>query len=672
MYPVSLALKAKIQLDGSETEKRMAMVLFDDGVQVMSTFELNQLASLTYSDQTCDQIFEVIEVVMSNPMEHSVLSVQKSIVVAQHVLTYGSEKCVNSAWGLTRWVNMLCEFNTVLMAQKQMGVSSWWNSVKGGAVDYGFPVREAAQKLIVLLQDEARVRQLRMDKSDPNSLVPVGNDSVAYVSDDVRLFMLKKRMKEQELVITKSNLAKSHGGFGSGYSAKNGQTVVGAAHSLDEMMARAEREKKRYTDDGPIHVRAPKVNTYQQPTMATTRSIPQPEMDLLDMGVSPSVPAPATVPSAIDLLDFGVSTTPATPIIVDMFSPATAAPTVHDPFGSISAYPPVAQTTVNGTGDLLSMMSMSSTTPAPPSVSAHQSIFDLTPPPTSAVPSAHRSIFDLTPASAAVPFQVENSMVAPVSNLPPVGSAASPSVFDATSENTVAIGPAQPMNAYFSPPVAQSVMASNEDRYAALDALAGPEPKASGSFLTGLEAQNRILSFTNAPVAPATTVAAGMGTNSLGGVMDLANMALTGIFGGTSQGLTVPRFGNDVSTMMAEAPSDILPPDLPIPLPPLAPVHNSYSVSGTLSSYGMTYAMPEEPQLPPDYGNPMGIIAPTIIAPGGGIPGISETYGPPPAAADDDDDGGGFGFAMGGKSGMGLGDPVGPPPGAPPPLPPGL
>jgi hypothetical protein len=320
---------------------------------------------------------------------------------------------------------------------------------------------------------------------------------------------------------------------------------------------------------------------------------------------------------------------------------------------------------------LLSMMSMSSATPAPPSLPAHQSIFDLSPPPTSAAPLAHKSIFDLTPTSAAMPFQPENPMVAPVSNLPQVGSVASPSVFDPPSECAVAINPAPSMNVYPSPPVTQSVMASNEDRYAALDALAGPESKTSGSLLTGLEAQNRILSFTNAPVAPATTVAADMGTTSLGGVMDLANMAYTGIFGNTSQGLSVPRYGNDVSTMMAEAPSDLPTPDTPMQPRPPALIPESYSGSSAMPSYVMAYAMPEEPpHLAPDCGNPTGILAPTIIAPSGGIPGISETYGPPPD--EDDDDGGGFGFAMGGKSGMGLGDPVGPPPGAPPPLPPGL
>jgi hypothetical protein len=65
-------------------------------------------------------------------------------------------------------------------------------------------------------------------------------------------------MQEQQFITTKSNLAKAEGGFGACFQARDGQNVVGAGHSLEEMIAMAERGKNKYTDDGPIHVKPQK------------------------------------------------------------------------------------------------------------------------------------------------------------------------------------------------------------------------------------------------------------------------------------------------------------------------------------------------------------------------------------------------------------------------------
>ena len=68
-------------------------------------------------------------------MEHSVLTVQKSLVITKHVMIYGSEKCVNSALALQRGVETLQEFNTVLWAQKLQGAAAMMHRFKGGGVD---------------------------------------------------------------------------------------------------------------------------------------------------------------------------------------------------------------------------------------------------------------------------------------------------------------------------------------------------------------------------------------------------------------------------------------------------------------------------------------------------------------------------------------------------------
>ena len=64
-------------------EKQVKALLFDEAIQVLSTFELNQVASLTYGELVCDQIFEIIEKVVAQPMNYTPLSVQKSLVITK-------------------------------------------------------------------------------------------------------------------------------------------------------------------------------------------------------------------------------------------------------------------------------------------------------------------------------------------------------------------------------------------------------------------------------------------------------------------------------------------------------------------------------------------------------------------------------------------------------------
>jgi ENTH domain len=116
-------------------QKQVGEVLFNDSLHVLSSFELNRIASLTYGEMVCDEIFEMLEEVQRRPMEHSVLTVQKSLVITRHVLVYGSEKCVNSALALHRGVEMLLEFNTVIWAQKLQGAAAVMHRLKGGGVD---------------------------------------------------------------------------------------------------------------------------------------------------------------------------------------------------------------------------------------------------------------------------------------------------------------------------------------------------------------------------------------------------------------------------------------------------------------------------------------------------------------------------------------------------------
>mmetsp|Transcript_18888 Transcript_18888/g.31231 ORF Transcript_18888/g.31231 Transcript_18888/m.31231 type:complete len:606 (+) Transcript_18888:121-1938(+) len=593
----------------SEAEKRLAGLLFEETQQVLSTFEMNQIASLSYEDETCEQIFDMLEEVMAHPMKSSVLAVQKSLFVAKHLLIYGSEKCVNSCWGLSSHVEELCHFNTVILAQKQQGIGSWWQSVKGGGVDKGFPVREASQKLHVILSDAPHIQQLRHDNADPNSLVPVGStEKVAFVSDEVRHYMLKKRMDEHALLHTRSNLVKSVGGFGSGYNSKDGQTVVGAAHSMEEMMKRAEKEKKKFTETGPVHYKPKPPKPVAAPKPPPPPAGP---IDLLDFTAS----APAAPEPQVDLLGFG-GAAPAPPTI-DIFAPAPPAPaaaTNGDLLGGdllgggLLGGATVATEPVKDTADLLSLMAVS------------------VPATTTEVNLMNRAAIDGD----------SNGLL---------------SMNGLTGDGLLASGGLGGMLSTTEDPTAakSSVMTSNLDRFAALDALSPPAPVMTK--LSGIEAENRILSFTGSvptlsnegppplpteapPPLPPTNVDAGGdfmgGTSAMGGGSPMGG----GGMGADAMG-GMPTMGG-------------------------APM-------GSMQSFGMAppvEAPPLPTEAPPFYPSPVTPVAMVYDTEPGTTMGVAAKYGGGTSVDDDDD-----GFVMGGSSGAGL-EPMGAMPSAPPPPPP--
>ena len=123
-----------------------------------------------------------------------------------------------------------------------------------GGVDRGGPVREVATDVCRLLANINQLRQIRNANASPNSLVPIGDDSVGFVSDEVRLMVLKKRIEEEHRIRLQSNLAKSEGSFGGGYNSRDGNVVVGAAHGIEEMIKMAKKETSKYSDDSRGYV----------------------------------------------------------------------------------------------------------------------------------------------------------------------------------------------------------------------------------------------------------------------------------------------------------------------------------------------------------------------------------------------------------------------------------
>jgi hypothetical protein len=230
-------------------EKQLRPLLLDESVQVLSTFELNQIASLTFNDVLCDDIFEVIEKICSKPLEYTPISIQKALVVTKHIVIYGQDKCVNYGYGLIDYFKSLTNFNTVLMTQQQGGALAFFQSIQGGGVDKGGPVRDSSQQLVNLLSNIPELQRLRQAKASQESLVPIGDDKVAFVTDEVRHDILKKRIEAERQIQIKSNLAKADNGFGAGYGSRDGKSVVGAAHGIEEMIKMANLQKKKFTDE---------------------------------------------------------------------------------------------------------------------------------------------------------------------------------------------------------------------------------------------------------------------------------------------------------------------------------------------------------------------------------------------------------------------------------------
>ena len=587
----------------SRAEKQLKPLLLDEGCHVLSTFELNQIASLTYGDLVCDEIFELMEKMFSRPIEYTPLTIQKTLVVLKHILIYGSEKCVNSGYGIGAFVQNLTTYNTVLLAQQQKGTGAFFQRLKGGGVDHGGPVREAATAVQQLLSNIHELQRIRNERASKESLVPIGSDKIGFITDDVRHYLLKRKIEEHQKIHIKSNLAKSAGGFGGGYNATDGKNVVGAAHGIEEMVKIATRNKRQFSDDGPVGpseeekilaelLAEAKAAEAEKKKAEDARKAAQNEALL--GGLNPMSSKPVG-----DLLDFGggdlLGGSTGTP------APAQSSSGVHDFFGMTSTAPAPAHS-----DDLLglgrgndNLIGAASTTQA----------VDLFAPVTQVPNTSSTSIggvggdllgmATVTPTTAAVdPFASMAINAAPVNNPSPALALSSDSTGIASMMTNMDISSGQ--NTQKKP-----VMASNKDRFSALDALASTSlPKVTA--LDAKNAENRLLGATTTPV-PVTATS--------------LPVISSGVVG----------FSN--------------PPSLPTQHSPMPHVESFTAVPSDVPPLpmGMPVAIPPVPMVQAGLGR------------------VAANYGD---ASDDDDNP----WVMGGSAGAGL-EPTAPPPGAPPPPP---
>jgi len=163
--------------------------------------------------------------VLNMPEEFSILTLQKVLTLFQHLLTHGSDRCVELSMNMghliermKKWVELFCvqvlrfsyflspnyfqrpsyRYNTAISTQRV----SFFAQLKGGAVDQAFVVRQMASDLCKLLKDKPQISKLRMDNLDPNSLVPVGTGNqvgFAPTPSTAQEWMEEQRRKEAEV-----------------------------------------------------------------------------------------------------------------------------------------------------------------------------------------------------------------------------------------------------------------------------------------------------------------------------------------------------------------------------------------------------------------------------------------------------------------------------------------
>jgi ENTH domain len=613
-----------------ELSRHVMGLLTDEDVQLLTTLDLNRLATYTYhvdsfgnsDNDLLETMIATLQSVLSKPAAHSTNTLLKGLAVTEWLITYGSDRVVLEAKVLGRNVENLQQYNTVLLAQQSSGASALLMRIKGGGVDVGGPVRAKADRVMRLLSDPSYYQHERANKSDPGSLVPVGSTKkVGFVTDEVRLHILRRRVEEEAAAQTrlKSNLQMPKGGFGSGYSSKDGKSVVGAAHGIDEMIKRAQREKDRFVDKSKPGM--PIVNDRGDilPGFAVgggggtaaadnTSSFSEYRAPtLVDYAPHDTSYAPTTYPSShdeVDLLDFNDH---------------------HASGGAASGSAMPSNATPSFDEDLLGMSSSSSVAPTPGAMAASQSY----------AVSDHGQLLDLvTPPSTS-----SDCIMAAASTTSSMSTVVTSNDFLGFSNTSPAVAPTN------------CVSATLRDPFAAVQSPA-PAPTSmlsmGGATAAGLHGLLGSLSLTSKSASQFTAPAIDV-TSKLPTATTAAAYPSTGTATTLNNGGAFDRFAAlDVlaGTAAAAPPSTLS----------NGPMSASYATAGG-SAVGWSHPA----------ANPAGINATaTGMAPATLPPSWSSSNN---HRVGGDDSAGDSGFVMGGSSGAGL-FPLGPAPAAPPPPPP--
>ena len=386
---------------------------------------------------------------------------------------------------------------------------SFFQSLQGGAVDKGGPVRDSSREILMLLGNVHELRRLRISSASQDSLVPVGdNGQAGFISDEVKLDVLKRRMAEEQRVRIQSNLKKSQGGFGGGYASKDGRSVVGAAHGIEEMIKMANKcgsKTSKFSDDGLPHQKTQEEIILEElkaeADAEKAKRKATPTADLLggsSFGAyAHALPQAHAAPSPdIDLLDFGggSSSAGANHTSVTTGGLRGGGAVSSDPFGLASAYNTTNASVATSTNTTI--YSAASTTASTPTL-ASSSLLDFSvqndpfapmaaaPNPNPSVTNDSTGLMSMGMAMNQSNYNNNNNHMMSTMQPPMQQQMTNPPTNDlASGMGSMSLsGTAAPTS---------NIMASNEDRYSALDALAAAAPTTAQD---AKDAEARLLGF---------------------------------------------------------------------------------------------------------------------------------------------------------------------------------
>ena len=110
-----------------EAEKKIAAVLFHDKTDNASSKDLHSLAALTFNPQQADLMFRVLKSAL-DPQQNSWQTLLKAVMLVEHFVRFGAERCVDFAWDASREVDALVQYNSALVKGSfgsKVGARTW-------------------------------------------------------------------------------------------------------------------------------------------------------------------------------------------------------------------------------------------------------------------------------------------------------------------------------------------------------------------------------------------------------------------------------------------------------------------------------------------------------------------------------------------------------------------
>ena len=315
--------------DGSYSDicQRLGSLLCNDGLLELSELEKNKLVVLTFtttsssSGSSCGDMYDLCHDLLTCPEMLSVICYTKIFDFLQHLILYGptqsslvnAKRLILPLFDVTHVGRNYRTFNTALQQPTNL-----LHKVMGGRVDRGAPVRHASNEVYTLLtMDDASLIHKRDTLLSSSSTIVTEQERHQYLQQQIKRARQTMHKNQQLLHPTTTTTV---GGYGSGT-----ERVVGAAHSLEDMLQLAsqnQQKKKHSYRDQPTQpteqelreqetIRKLQFEVQQQQQQQQQQQPPPDIDDLFGFPTTTTTPTPTTTVVATpqqDLMDFTSTT----------------------------------------------------------------------------------------------------------------------------------------------------------------------------------------------------------------------------------------------------------------------------------------------------------------------------------------------------------------------------